>query len=154
MNFQSVPALDSSMSFLNRLNHMSHLENLLKIQISGHHLKTTEIYLGEEPETWLLKSNCTIAGQVTDWQQRQHTHIHTHADTHIRTHTHAHVHTHIHSFTCPRIPIHLIKETAPRGSGVANPSSNGRGLSLQPFRCLLLQQIHSCWWHLRQMGTC
>lgn len=59
MNFQFVLDLDSDISFLKRLDHVTHLGRLLKSDFNMH-LRTTEMYLGRATEAWIFHNTATL----------------------------------------------------------------------------------------------
>lgn len=80
MNFQFVLDLDFDISFLKRLDHVTHLGRLLKIQIFGYHLRTTEMYLGRSLEAWTFHNTANLQFELQTGI-RDHTHVLTHMHT-------------------------------------------------------------------------
>ena len=89
--------LDSDISFLKRLDHVTHLGRLLKIQILIH-LRTTETYLGRSLKARIFHNTATLQFEL---------------QTGIRDHTHVltHMHTDMCAFTFHRFPLCLVMET-------------------------------------------
>lgn len=93
--------LDSSNSFLKRLDHVTHLGRLLKIQILIY-LRTTETYLGRGLEAWIFHNTATSQFEL---------------QIGIRDHTHVltHMHADLCALTFHRIPLCLVMETEHSG---------------------------------------
>lgn len=88
---------------------MTHLGRLLKIQIFGYHLRTTETYLGRSLEAWIFHNSANLQFEL---------------QTGIRDHTHVltHMNTDMCAFTFHRFPLCLVKEA--EHSGMPPPPMN------------------------------